>query len=127
MLRYTYNPSEKRSAKAQGLNLDISLKDAIKVCRAINHLHYKKGLALLEGLLEKTRDLNGKYYTKTVMHILDILESAKNNADFKGLDEDKLHIHASAHKGFETYTGRRFKLRRRARKYTHIQIVLEER
>lgn len=127
MLRYVLNLDKKRSAKAYGRNLRISTKNSVIVCRAINGLRYSKGKKLLEDLINKKRNLNGKYYTKTATEILNILESAKNNAEAKGLDINKLVIHASAHKGFRFYTPRRFKLRRRSTKNTNIQIILEER
>ena len=127
MLKYAYKPNPKKSAKAYGRNLDLSVKDAQLVCKAINRLQLQKGIALLEGLAGERRDINGKHYTKTAREILDLLKSAQSNAEFKGLEEEKLHIYASSHKGFETSTGRRHQVAAQKRIYTHVQLVLVER
>jgi ribosomal protein L22 len=126
MLKYAYNPDPKRSAKVYGRNLRISTKSSVTLCRTITGMKYEKGKKFLEDLINRKKSLNGKYYTKTAAEILNILESARNNAEVKDLDVDKLFIHASAHSGFKFYTPRRFKLRRRKAKNTNIQIVLEE-
>ncbi len=127
MLKYAFNPSPKKSAKVYGRSLDISPKDAVEVCRAINRRHLSKGEGLLEGLVKGRKDINGKYYTKSARQILELLKSARSNAEFKGLEEDKLHIYASAHKGFSMSTGRRDQVRGQKRLYTHVQLVLVER
>lgn len=126
MLRYTFNPNPKKSAKAYGRSLNISTKNAVVVCRKISGMHISKGKKLLEDLLEKRRDINGKYYTNTVKEILNVLNSAEKNAEFKGLDTNKLVIFASAHKGFTFFRPRRTKMRRTRRKITHVQIVLQQ-
>ena len=127
MLKYVLNPDVRRSAKAYGKNLRISTKDSVIVCKAISKMKYQRGKELLESLINKKRDLMGKYYTKSTNEILTILENAGNNAEVKGLDLDKLSINASAHKAFKLTTPRRFKLRRKTAKNTNIQIILEER
>lgn len=127
MFRYTLNLDPRKSAKAYGRNLRISTKSSVTVCRAINKVKYVKGKKLLDNLVNKKRSLNGKYYTKSATEILAVLENARNNAEVKGLDTNKMIIHSSAHKSFRFRTPRRFKLRRRTAKNTNIQIVLEER
>jgi len=127
MLKYAFNANPKRSARVYGRSLDISPKDAIEVCRAINRSHLSRGEGLLEGLVTGKRDVNGKFYTKASKRILELLKSARSNAEFKGLEEDKLHIYASAHKGFSMSTGRRDQVRGQKRLYTHVQLVLVER
>lgn len=126
MLKYAYKAAENKSAKAYGRNLDLSHKKASILCDAITGLQVDKAVALLEGMVDGRRDLHGKYYTKTAKSVLSILNNAKNNAEFKGLDSGKLHIYASGHKGFQTSTGRRQKLRGDMRKFAHVQIVLKE-
>ena len=83
-----------------------------------------KGKNLLEKLLSQKQDLDGKYYTNAASEILDLLKSAESNAEFKGLDLEKLIVYASAHKGFTFFRPRRFKMRRDKRKVTNIQIAL---
>ncbi len=124
MLRYALNPRSKISARAYGRALRISTKNSIIVCRSINNKNLQKGKSFLQGLIDKKRDINGKYYTKTATEILNILSSAERNAEAKSLDLTKLIINASAHKGFTFMRPRRFKMRRQKRKITNIQIVL---
>jgi len=124
MLRYAFNVREEISAKAYGRALDISTKDSIEVCRAINGKSLKKAKTLLNDLLERKRSINGRYHDKTVKNVLAVLANAEKNAEFKGLNMDKLVVNASAHKGFVMLTPRRFKNRGERRARTHIQIVL---
>jgi large subunit ribosomal protein L22 len=79
---------------------------------------------LLQDLIKQKRDIKGKYYTKTAREILELLESAERNAEFKGLDTSNLVIHASAHKGFTFRRPRSLKRSGERRKIANIQIVL---
>ena len=126
-MEYCLKPKPEKSAKALGVNLRVSTKNSVIVCKAIRGKTLEKGKKLLEDLIDKKRSLNGKYYTNACKEILEVLKSAEANAEFKGLDLEKLIIHASAHKGFSFWTPRRFKLRRRRKKTTNIQIILIQR
>ncbi len=125
MLRYALKKNEKKSAKAYGRNLDLSKKKAAIVCQAIRGRQLEKAKRLLEGMIEEKRDLDGKYYTKTAKTILELLKSAEANADSKGLDTERLIVHATAHQGLEYRSGRRHKMRGDVRKFAHVQVVLE--
>lgn len=126
-MKYTYNPNPKKSVKVFGSGLRISPKSSAVVCRAITNRHLDSGRKLLEDMLMKKRSIKGKYYTNVCKELLNLLTSAENNAEFKGLNVSKLHIHASAHKGFGFWRPRRFRLRRQKRKVANIQLVLEVR
>ena len=126
-LKYAYAPKAEKFARAYGRALRISTKSSTQICRAITGLNLQKGKGLLNSLLEEKKSLDGKYYTNTTAEVLDLLKSAESNAEFKGLDTDKLIIHASAHTGFAFWRPRRFKMRRQKRKVTNVQIVLEQR
>ncbi|HLD57112.1 MAG TPA: uL22 family ribosomal protein [archaeon] len=126
MPQYAYNPKTEKFARAYGSALRISTKSSTQVCRAITGLNLQKGKGLLSSLLEEKKSLDGKYYTNTTSELLGLLKSAESNAEFKGLDTEKLIIHASAHTGFAFWRPRRFKMRRQRRKVTNIQIVLEQ-
>ncbi len=127
MRRYTLNPKPEKSVKVFGRALRISNKNSVTVCRAITGMNLEKGNTLLESLINQKAGINGKYYTNVAKELSNLLKSAESNAEFKGLDTEKLFIHASAHKGFTFWRPRRFKLRRRKRKITNVQIVLEQR
>ncbi len=126
MNRYALNMNPKKSARAYGRGLRISSKSSTIVCRAISGRNLEKGKSLLQDMVEKRRDLEGKYYTNASKEILRIVRSAEANAEFKGLDINRLIIFASAHKGFTFIRPRRLKMRRTRRKMTNIQIVLHQ-
>ncbi len=126
MLKYALNLNPKKSAKAYGRGLSISTKDSIIICRKISGMNLKKGIRFLEGLSSETLSIDGKHYTSAAATILEVVRSAEKNAEFKGLDTEKLVIMASAHKAFAFFRPRRMKLRRQQRKSTHIQVVLRQ-
>ncbi|MBI2676304.1 MAG: hypothetical protein HYX24_07630 [Candidatus Aenigmarchaeota archaeon] len=126
MLRYALKRNEKKSAKAYGRNLDLSRRKAAIVCQAIRGRQLEKAKRLLEDMVEGKRNLEGKFYTKTAKTMLNLLKSAEANADAKGLDAERLVVHATAHQGVEYRSGRRFKMHGDTRKFAHVQVVLEE-
>ena len=126
-MKYTRNPNPKKSVKVYGRNLRISTKSSVNVCRAMSNTSAAKAMKLLQNLASQRVSLDGKYYTKPVGELLDLLKLAENNAEAKGLDPEKMVVFASAHQGFTYQTPRRFKLARRTAKMTNLQIVLEER
>jgi len=121
---YTFEPKE-RHAKAWGW-FRISTKDAKVICRVIRKKPLKRVKRLLEDLLAKRRSLEGKYYTKAVMHIKRLLESCEKNAEYKGLDKEKLIVYASAHKGPTLIRARRKREHGIRFKSTNVEIILVE-
>ena len=126
-LKYAFNPKKEVSSKAYGSSFNISTKNSVIVCKALNGMNLSKGKILLENLLSEKESMDGKYYTNAAKEILPLLKSAESNAEFKGLDTDKLIIHASAHQGFTFHRNRRFKMRGDKKKVTNIQLVLVQR
>lgn len=127
VIGYALKTKLEKSAKAFGRGLRVSRKDSKELCSAISGMSLDNGKRFLQELMEQNRSLGGKYYTSAAKGVMEILQSAENNAEFKGLDPERLFIHASAHKAFTFWRPRRFKLRRQKRKTTHIQVVLEQR
>jgi large subunit ribosomal protein L22 len=126
MLKYSLKPKGKKSARVYGSGLDISTKKAGVLCKAISRKQVAKAKGLLENLLMQRQSLDGKYYTNPAKEILNLLESAEKNAEFKGLDTEKLMVFASAHKSLVYFRPRRFRLRRQRKRLTNLQIVLVE-
>jgi len=124
MLKYTLNPDSKKSVKVYGRALRISRKSSITVCKYISGKSVKKGKFLLEGMVNQTHSIHGKYYTNVATELLNLVKSSENNAEGKGLDADKMIIHASAHKGFTFMRPRKSKMGRMKRKMTNVQVVL---
>ncbi len=122
---YTFIPKENH-AKAYGRGLRISTKSAKKVSDLIRGKKLNAVKRLLRDLLEQKRSISGKYYTKAVSHILDLLESCEKNADSLGLDKKKLFVHCSVHKGPNFRRRRRKAAFGSTMKSTNVEIILIE-
>jgi large subunit ribosomal protein L22 len=72
----------------------------------------------------------GRYPVKVAKALIELLELAKSNADFKGLDSENLLImHMFASQGFRRasyQTHGRISGKRRLRKSCHIEVVVME-
>ena len=123
---YTYKPKEEH-AKAYGDNLGVSTKNAIKVCRAITRKKLTTAKRLLEDLMTERRSLNGKYYTNACAAILNVVESCEKNAEFMGLEMDKLFVHAGATHGVHRRRRRRKSGYGTAMKLSNVEIMLIQR
>jgi len=139
-----------KTVKAAGRELRVSHKAAREVCTAIKgktldqaktylnkvaakkqpvpFRHHKKKLGHRHGTSPGT--FAARYPIKTAQKILQVLEGAEANAEFKGLDLERLRIiHASAYPGMKL---KRFQPRAfgrsspRHQTVTHIELVLEE-
>ncbi len=124
-MMYTFKPKEDY-AKANGVNLSISTKDSIIICRKIRGMYLYDAEKFLENLVNKKANLHGKYYTNATKTILDVLRSCKANAENLGLDMENLVVHASAHKGPTIKRRRRKSDFGSQMKITNIEIMLIE-
>ena len=138
-----------RTAKSSGRDLRISHKAAREVCNAIRGLELDQAKNLLRQVVLKKRAVPfrkynkklghrhglekafaGRYPVKTAKKILEVLEGAESNAEFKGLDVEKTHvIHASAFPGMKIKRSIPRAFGRSSPKtdtLTHVEIVLEE-
>lgn len=118
-----------KTATAKGTSAPISFRHSRIICREIRGKKVGKVKKILEAVLDKKRSLDGKYYTKTVEKILDIIKSAEANAKQKNLVVERLFIKkATADKGEASYRAKtRWNLRGRKQKSANIEIVVEER
>jgi large subunit ribosomal protein L22 len=140
-----------RTAIASGRDLKVSPKNTREVCNTIKGMRLDKAKELLEGVIllktpvpfrrhnKRTPHRHGmsqhKYPTgrfpeKSARMVFEVLENAESNAEYKGLDPDRLKIiHAAVSRGRKI---KRFIERAHGRSspyyttLTHIEIVLEE-
>ena len=139
--KYSFNGEEEKTAKASGLDLSISTKKSVEICRTIRGKALKDAKSFLEKVIKKEMAVQmkrylrdtphrkgigpGKYPIKTAEGILRLLKNGEANADNLGLDVNNLVIlHISAHKATKAWHYGRKK--RRKMKRTHIEIVLKE-
>lgn len=126
-MKYALKTDPKKSARAYGSSVKISLRYAIKICRAINRTNLVRAKNLLQGLVDQKRSLNHKYHTNAAKEILGLLKSAEANAKSKGLDTENMVVCASAHKSFTFRRPRtKSKFAGRRGKLTNVQIVLKK-
>jgi ribosomal protein L22 len=116
----------KASGKTEGAR--ISLKNSLIVCKHLKGMNLANGKKFLEDLINKRKNLSGKYYTSATKKILEVLENAEANAKAKNLNLDKLFIITKPNKSFKLMTPKsRAKFRGREKKQTNLEIILEER
>ncbi len=125
-MKQTFTPRE-NYARAAGVNMRISTKSSQVICSVIRGKPLTRSKRLLEDLAAGRRNLHGKYYSKTVRQILTLLNSCEKNAGFRGLDMDRLFVHASAHKGSHLRRRRRKGAFGTDMKSTNMEIMLIER
>ena len=121
---YTFKPKEPHAKAWAWLN--VSLKDAKVICRVIRKKKLSQVKRLLDDLLAQRRSLEGRYYTKTVRGVKKILENCEKNAEYLGLDKDRLFVYASAHKGPTLWRPRRKADFGNIMKSTNVEIILVE-
>ncbi|NHJ49437.1 MAG: 50S ribosomal protein L22 [Asgard group archaeon] len=138
-----------RTAIASARELDISPKAAREICNTIKGMFLDRAKEYLEDVSvmkkavpyrrhkkhvahrkELSKWPSGRYPIKAAKKILEVLENAENNAEFKGLDVERMKIiHAASQKGMII---KRFFPRAQGSsspKYnymTHIEIAIEE-
>ena len=140
--------NELKVAKAFGRNLRISPKHAREICTQLKGKKMERARAYLEEVVEKKRAVPFKRYKKKMGHkklykwdtgrypvkasqkILKLLSEVESNAEYKGLDTDKLRIiHLSAYKGLVIpgWLPRAYGRATQFNEYTtNIEIVVEE-
>ncbi|HDD31065.1 MAG TPA: 50S ribosomal protein L22, partial [Thermococcus litoralis] len=121
MAKFSYsfqNFDPERMAKASGRDLRMSPKLSVEVCREIKGMMLNDAIKLLDDVIAKRKPIPlrrfndsqghkkgkgfgpGRYPVKVAKEIKKILLNARNNAEQKGLDPDRLKIiHAAAHRG----------------------------
>jgi len=138
-----------KTVKASGRELRVSHKSAREVCKTVKGMMLIQAKRYLRDVIAKRRPVPftrfkrkaghrhglekayaGRYPMKVAKYILKILEGAGANAEYKGLDSDRLCIiHASAYPGMRI---RRIMPRAFGRSspkiktLCHIEVVLQE-
>jgi len=138
-----------KTAKASGRDLRISPKATREICRAIRDMKLDDAKRVLQDVIDKKRPIPYRRHRKEVPHrhglqgwstgrfpvkaaggVLEVLENAEANAEFKGLDLERLRVaHAAVQRARKL---RRYIPRAFGRsspyfdKLTHVEIVLEE-
>ena len=138
-----------KTVKASGREVKVSPKSAREVCKTIKGMMLTKAKQYLKDVIAKKKPVPflrfkkkaghrrglekayaGRYPVKAAKNILKVLEGAEANAEYKGLDTERLRIiHTSAYPGVKI---KRFMSRAFGRSspkietLCHIEVALEE-
>lgn len=138
-----------RTAIASARELDISHKAAREICNTIKGMFLDRAKEYLEEVMvmrkavpykrhkkhvahrkELSKWPAGRYPIKAAKKILEVLGNAENNAEFKGLDVERMKIiHACSQKGMviKRYFPRaQGSSSPKHNQLTHIEIAIEE-
>jgi len=138
-----------KMVKASGRELRISHKHAREVCKTIKGMNLDQAKDYLHQVILKKKPVPFRRFNKKVGHrhglekafagrypvnaaqqILKVLEGAEANAEYKGLDMERLRIiHASAYPGMKIkrFIPRAFgRSSPRINTLSHVELVLEE-
>jgi large subunit ribosomal protein L22 len=150
-VNYAYQPEdETKAAKAMGYEMDISFKHAVEICRAIKGRKVQDAIRYLEDVVAMKRVVPfrkykkkvahksglekwyaGRYPQKAAKHVLKILKNLEANAEYKGLEVERLIIvHAQAKKGrvLKRYMPRAFgRATPRFKQLTTVEFIAEVR
>ncbi|MEM3577048.1 MAG: 50S ribosomal protein L22 [Candidatus Bathyarchaeia archaeon] len=138
-----------KTVKASGREIRVSHKSAHEICKTIKGMTLTQAKQFLKEVIAKKKAVPfkrfkkkaghrhgiekayaGRYPVKAAKYILKILEGAEANAEYKGLDTERLKIiHACAYPGMKV---KRFMPRAHGRAtpdfetLTHVELALEE-
>ena len=147
MAHYTTVSDFETTARAVGKDLPISPKDSIEICRTIRGWKLDKAIEFLEDVIEQKKAVPykrhvlwvphkkgkgmaaGRYPEKASKYIIDVLEQARNNAEFKEITGSLRIIHIAAHRGrawqgwFQRAHGRSTP---KTRESVNIEVIVKE-
>ena len=138
-----------KTVKSSGRELRVSHKAAREVCTAIKGMTLDQAKEYLNKVILKKQPVPfrrhkkklghrhgventfaARYPVKTAQKILQVLEGAEANAEFKGFDLERLRVlHAVAYPGMKLkrFTPRAFgRSSPKVKTLTHIELVLEQ-
>jgi large subunit ribosomal protein L22 len=145
---YTYQPeSGVAVARARGQELPMSPKKTYEVLNAIRGLDLDKARKVLEDAIALKRAIPFRRYNQETAHkrgigpgrypkkvceaLIGILANAESNAEFQGLDTDRLFIKVAASSRGRIQKANMPRAQGRATAWneqtTHVEIVLGER
>jgi len=115
------------AAKLRGMKVDAAIKLLEKVVKLETPIPFKRhntGIGHRKGIPEKI----GRYPVKASKKIIELLKNLQSNAEFKGLDSEKLKLtHIEAQKGI-TRKGKKPKGRWKIwrTQFVHVQAMAKE-
>jgi large subunit ribosomal protein L22 len=148
-MRYSMEANPDTTARSQAVEVDMSPKHSVEICREIRGMELQKAKDYLQDVIDMRRPLPFKRHNKKVGHrkgkgfgpgrypqkaagvFLKVLQDCESNAEYSGLNTDALFIkHIAAHRG-RVYKGWRPRAHGRATDWdnhtVNVELILEER
>ncbi len=139
---YATKDTGENTAKAVGIGMTLSTKQAIELCRAVRSKELDKAKTFLQKVIRKEAAVPytrfnkgvghrrgkmaaGRYPGKAAAMLLKLLESAEANAQLRGLDTSSLLI-SSIIPNQGNRIRKPGRQRSRLTKSTHIEVVVKE-
>jgi len=149
MKGYSIELDPETTARAIGKDLRVSYKKSIEVCRKVRGMDIEDAKGYLGDVMEKKipvpflkhkRHIShrkgkgfgpGRYPVNAAKAVLDLINVAENNAEYKGLDPENMFVvHISAYRG-RVFEGYRPRARGRTTQWntvsTNIELIIQER
>lgn len=148
-MRYSKESDPDTSARAQAIEVNVSPKHTVEICRELRGMDLQKAKDYLQDVIDLKRAVPfkrfkgcvphrkgkgfgpGRYPQKAASKILKLLEDCEANAEYSGLDTDQLTIkHIAAHQG-KVFRGWMPRAHGRATDWdaytVNLELILEER
>jgi len=145
---YSVKVEPENTSKSIGRELHISPKKSMEICRTVKGMKASQAKSFLEDVIALKKPvpfkrfkrdvphrkgkgiMSGRYPKNAALGILQTIEHAEHNAEYKGLDPEIMFIkHAAAHRG-QIIKGRMPRAMGRAtaknKHTTNIEIILKE-
>lgn len=144
---YSVHPDPEKTAIASAREVPVKPKHVVNVCKAIKGMRLEQAKSYLERVqaLEAAVPFHrykrqvkhrtgigpGQYPVKAAEAVLQVLEGAEANAEYKGLDPDKMFVAHAAMQKAPPIQGTTPRAQGRATPWNtstcHIEVVLQER
>jgi large subunit ribosomal protein L22 len=148
-MRYSMEADPDITARSQAIEVDISPKHSVEICREIRGMELQRAKDYLQDVIDMKRPLPFKRHKRKVSHrkgegfgpgrypqkaakvFLKLLEDCESNAEYSGLNTDALVVkHIVSHRG-RVFKGWRPRAHGRATDWdnrtVNIEVILEER
>lgn len=146
MAGYTQHTDPDKTARAIGKEKPVSPKDSREICRMIRGKSVHQAIRMLEEVIDLKRPVPfaryntgvahkvgigpGRYPKKSAMAILDVIQSAKHNAEYKGLDAENMKVKVITANLGRTIPGHMPRAYGRSTQWNqqtvNIEVILEE-
>lgn len=146
MVGYTAESDPDKTSRAIGKELPVSPKYSREICRMLRGKKVMDAVKILEEIIDLKRPVPTKRYNTGVAHkkrvgpgkfpqkaakaILGVIESARHNAEYKGLDSENMRVAVVTTNLGRTIEGYMPRAHGRATQWNqqtaNIEVILEE-